>query len=206
LFLDALIKAVERVGGKVSTEWGYKAEKTSVSFAGEVVATIRLREKHTQTRPGGDLIPTGRIMLDSGSSTYGPVYCIDTEEGKRIEDAINDLIIRWVKEAGKARIARREEEEECQREAEEERIRREREAERRAEQSRVDRLIADADAWQKSQTLRAYIQAVEERAIREHGRIEEGSEPDCWLKWAHRQADRLDPLTPSPPSIIDETP
>ncbi len=25
-----------------------------------------------------------------------------------------------------------------------------------------------------------------------------------WAKWAHDQADRLDPLTPSPPSIIDQ--
>jgi hypothetical protein len=64
----------------------------------------------------------------------------------------------------------------------------------------------NAAAWRKDRDLRAYIQAVEERAIREHGRIEEGSELDCWLKWARQQADRLDPLTPSPPSILDEAP
>ncbi len=33
---------------------------------------------------------------------------------------------------------------------------------------------------------------------------EKGSDLDLWLIWASEQADRIDPLVDSPPSIIDE--
>lgn len=206
LFMDALIKAVEQVGGKVLTEWGYRENKTSVSFGGEEAAAIRLREKYTQTRPGGDLVQTGRLMLDGGASDASTVYCIDTEKGKRIEESINRLIVRWVDKAGQERVWHRKVQEESRRREEKKRIRHERKVARQAELSRVNRLMNEAASWQKSQTIRAYIQAVKERAIREHGHIEEGSELDCWLTWARQQADRLDPLTPSPPSILDKAP
>jgi hypothetical protein len=34
--------------------------------------------------------------------------------------------------------------------------------------------------------------------------MQSGCELDEWLLWAEQQADRLDPLTESPPSILDE--
>jgi hypothetical protein len=226
LFLDAVVKTVEQLGGKISDTGNQWLRNTVVSFAGEEVATIRLREKHKQApRPpdpkyqslseGTDLVPAGRLVLDHGERDLRRVHCSDTENGRRIEDTINDLLIRWIEDAGKARIARREAEEKTRLREERGRLfreslarqeRRQQEllAEQKAEQSRVDRLMADAASWQKSQALRAYIQAVEERAIREHGSVEDGCELDRWLKWARQQADRLDPLAPSPPSILDE--
>lgn len=221
LFLDALVKTVERIGGKVSAAKINGREKTSVSFAGVEVATIRLREKRKQVlhEPSPedtiftgkyDYLSTGILVLDSGEGYYGPVHCRDTEKTRRIEDAINSLVVRWVEEAGRILMARRQEEEERRRKAEEERSRRERETELRAKQeselSRLERFTTNAAAWREAENLRAYIEAAEERAIREHGRIEEGSELNHWLKWARQQADRLDPLTPSPPSILDESP
>jgi hypothetical protein len=33
--------------------------------------------------------------------------------------------------------------------------------------------------------------------------IKANSELEAWLKWGEQQADRLDPLTDSPPSVLD---
>jgi hypothetical protein len=51
----------------------------------------------------------------------------------------------------------------------------------------------------------AFVAAVHDIAIERFGRIEEGSELDEWLRWATQQADRIDPLMPNPPSVLDET-
>jgi hypothetical protein len=227
LFLDAFVKAVERVGGKVVVEKERWQRKTAVYFAGEKVATPRLRERYKQ-RPHKpdpkdpwsgwkkvDYVPTGMLILDAGPSAYGGPYCRDTERKHRIEDAINGLIVSFVHSAGRARIRRREEAEARKRHEEEERIRRQREAELRRrreelkrkqqeEQGRVDQLLDEAASWRQSRVLRAYIQTVEATARRNRDPIEDGSGFDEWLKWARRQAERLDPLVPSPPSILDE--
>jgi hypothetical protein len=228
LFFDALIKAVERIGGKVVVEKVRWSRETIVYFAGEKVATLRLRERYKQQphKPDPkdswdrwkkiDCIPTGRLLLEDGPSAYGKPYCADTEKRNRIEDAINGLLISFVESAGRIRIRRRDEAEAQKRREEVERIRREREAELRrrreelqkrqqAEQARVDQLLAEADGWRSSRVLRAYIRTVESTVRRRDGMIEDGSELDQWLTWARCQADRLDPLVESPPSILDET-
>lgn len=223
-FLDALIKSVERVGGKVEVEQSQWKRETTVSFCGEQVATIRLRERYKQEPrkvppkypwdwQKYDFIPTGRLVLDSGYCEQ--VHCQDTEKGRRIEDAINALVVRWVAQAGKNRIVRRRADEEKRRREEEDRLRREREAElhrrrqelqekQNAEQARVAKLIADAAAWRQSRIIREYILEVEQAALADDGRIEEGGELARWLEWARQQADRLDPFKPSPPSVLDE--
>jgi hypothetical protein len=60
-----------------------------------------------------------------------------------------------------------------------------------AEEQAVEQLMGEASAWQEAQKLRTYIAAAEvfRSAV--------------WAEWASRQADRLDPLVPSPTSILD---
>jgi hypothetical protein len=223
-FLDALLKAVEKVGGKVEavrTQW---ERETVVSFCGEKVATLRLRERYRQQereRPLKDYgdwrrhesVPTGRLVLD-GASCYKP-HCQDTEKGRRVEGSVDGLVVHWAEEAGRVRAERRRREEEARRREEEERRRRECEAEalrlrqelqrkQQEEQARVDRLLTDAAAWRQSQVLREYIAAVERAAMSRDGRVEEGGETARWLAWAREQADRLDPFALSPPSVLDE--
>lgn len=112
-------------------------------------------------------------------------------------------------------IRRRKEEEERRVRAEQERIRQEKEAElkrrkdtlirqQKEEQSRVDRLIHEAESWQKSQTLRAYIAAIKGELAKRPLPPAPDSEPLRRIRWACEQADRLDPLSPSPPSILDQ--
>jgi hypothetical protein len=66
-------------------------------------------------------------------------------------------------------------------------------------------LIAEAKSWRKAAMIREYLSAIREHAAAKGG-IEAGSELDCWLTWAAAQADRLDPLAPSPPSVLDPNP
>jgi len=143
------------------------------------------------------------------------LYLRDTPKRRRIEDGLNDLIIGFVKKAGDLRIQRRREEEARKRREEEERIRRQKEEELRqkrealqkrqkAEQVRVDELVDHAQAWRKSQLIRDYLGAVCDTLLERDGAIAIDGEAAAYLRWARQQADRLDPLRPSPPSVLDE--
>ena len=72
------------------------------------------------------------------------------------------------------------------------------------EQRRVDRLLSDAEDWRRSSLLREYIEAARMSSLAKDLSTEEQSETNAWILWALQQADRLDPLRPSPPSIVDD--
>jgi len=62
-----------------------------------------------------------------------------------------------------------------------------------AEEKRIKLLRRDAGAWHRAERIRKYIVAVRES----------GSKDGEWLRWAEREADRLDPLKEKPTSIVD---
>lgn len=72
-----------------------------------------------------------------------------------------------------------------------------------AEENRIQRLEQGADDWHRARAIREYILALVDC------RKEQGKElgPDTalgrWVTWALEQADRIDPLVESPPSILD---
>ncbi len=233
--LNALVRTIERLGGKVSGMVDSCGIGTMVSFAGERVP-FSLRERcgrrtvEDDTGRAGqsryDIIPNGRLRIEAGRSYE------DTDK-RKLEDRVNEIVAGFIAHAGDARLHRRYEEaargkreEEAKRRQEEERLRLEREqelnrqeqerqrelarrkqeleAKKRAEHNRVERLIQEADAWHHSRILRGYIRAVRQMILREDGAIEHGSETEVWLNWATAQADRMDPLAASPPSVLDE--
>jgi hypothetical protein len=127
-----------------------------------------------------------------------------------LEDHLNDVVVGMIKLAAavRAEIARRERarQEQMERERqlqialeEQSRLR----TELANERVRVDALRKQADRWCESQNIRRYVERARERGQIPEMRLE-GPELEHWAEWALRQADRLDPLTPSPPSIIDE--
>lgn len=67
------------------------------------------------------------------------------------------------------------------------------------ERADVDELFTEARQWRKAQDVRAYIAAVEKLPVRKKDRTRRAN----WIAWASEQADRQDPLTDSPPSILD---
>jgi len=75
---------------------------------------------------------------------------------------------------------------------------------RREEEQRLKILDQQVSNWHQNQRIRQYVEAFREAALNKHGTIEPGSDIDKWITWAIQQADRLDPLVKSPPSILDE--
>jgi hypothetical protein len=68
------------------------------------------------------------------------------------------------------------------------------EASIKTEQSKVNALRNAAARWSRAEQIRAFIFAARGAPFGE------------WILWAEQQADRLDPLKESPPSIIDQKP
>lgn len=71
------------------------------------------------------------------------------------------------------------------------------------EEKEIKRLEREATHWKRAQCIREYIVAAKEKASTEKDstiatKIQE------WIKWAEQQADRIDPLTKSPRSIIED--
>jgi hypothetical protein len=94
-------------------------------------------------------------------------------------------------------------ERERQRQAEE---RAKAEAAIKTQQSKVNALRNAAARWSRAQQIRAFICAASDAAVQNGQSVEQGSPFGEWILWAERQADRLDPLKESPPSIIDQKP
>ena len=71
-------------------------------------------------------------------------------------------------------------------------------AQQQAEQSRLDVLIQQTDAYRRSHEIRQLVKAVRDAHGSNIGRLEE------WCLWALMHADRLDPTKESPSCVLDE--
>jgi hypothetical protein len=76
----------------------------------------------------------------------------------------------------------------------------------KAEKSRVRALGQAASRWSRAAQIRSFISAARDAAIQDGQSVEAGSPFGDWIAWAEQQADRVDPLKESPPSIIDRMP
>jgi hypothetical protein len=73
----------------------------------------------------------------------------------------------------------------------------------KAEQSRVHALRRAAGDWYRAEQIRCFVSAARDSAKRNGQPADAGTPFGDWLAWAEHQADRLDPLKESPPSIVD---
>jgi hypothetical protein len=123
---------------------------------------------------------------------------------QRLENLLNYFMIGLVEGALKIEEVRTTREREEQKRQEAIRIRQEKVRLIEEEKSRIQTLEMDAANWLKSQQIKSYVEAVGNLVIQNEGEIAQGSEAEKWLIWAKEQADRFDPLTKSPRSILDE--
>jgi hypothetical protein len=221
--MDALVRALEARGYTVAVQDEPKRMTTvtvleeSLEFGLEEAVLRKEREltpaelKRMERDPWAyrypeyDILATGRLALKiKDGCLHGARLTWADGKRQRIEDCLNDFVIGLINAAVRKRADRLEREQQ-QREWEEARRRREEKARLiREEKERLQTLETDAENWRKSQSIRAYLGAVRQDAIRKSGEIPVGSELEQWLEWATRQADRLDPLVESPPSVLDE--
>ena len=234
LIMAALIKTFEtrgykvKVAGKDVETTFVELMKTQVPFG----ISERLEAKQEEVDDNSDLkgryefrhskyqsktVPSGELILeiDPRRSCYYRADGLrrkwsDGQRG-RIESYLDQFVAGVIKVATAKREAELEQERREQKLREEERQCREREQVRAAmwtkiekERAKVDKLQADAAAWEESRQLRAYLEAVRQDALARGKDVNKEGKLGHWLAWAHKQADRLDLLKESPPSILDD--
>jgi hypothetical protein len=226
--MDTILKVLDKKGYGVYLSEGRTKTKilgVPISFGiSEKLATKKKRpEEHDlngryrfgHSRFIEERVPFGDLGLTIHEAQDFYIYGCQQNwnDGKKskLENRINSFVGGFVTVAA-AKIERdkeREEEErrriERQRQLQEERRKR---AELRKryleEEARVTRLISEAENWKSSQILREYIAEIEKHKTGGDLPFSLNKHLIEWLKWAHDQADRLDPLSPSPSSILDE--
>ncbi len=160
-------------------------------------------------------MPSGNLCLTIYKADDFYIYGCQQNwnDGKKskLENRINSFIdgLVTVAVAKVERDKEREEEErqriERQKKLEDERLKRA-DLRRRylEEEAKVTELISDSQNWKKSQILREYIAEI--KTLKTNGELLINLDRPLteWLKWANDQAGRLDPLSVSLPSILDE--
>ncbi len=219
--MDALLKAFEKRGYGVQLKQHDRTWATSVTVLGEKLEFGLIEHYRQIKRPPEpatkkrdpyflysynqyDYYPSGMLELTIKSYVYGCRKSWSDGVKQRLENLLNSFMIGLIKGALKIEEERKRRELEEQKRQELMRIRQERARLIEEEKSRVRALEMEAANWVKSQQIRSYIEAVRNIIIQNQGEIMPGSETEKWLTWANQQADRIDPLTKSPPSILDE--
>ncbi len=160
-------------------------------------------------------VPAGRLCLTIHDSGYYGHQSLrrnwrDTKR-KSIENSLDGFVTGLIKFAAKKKEYRLKQAEEERHRRERERLREEKrqrfaELKRQAqeEKERVAKLIKDAGDHHKAYQVRAFIEKVEKERLSGNPVYVADDDHEAWAKWAREQADRLDPLTESPASILDE--
>ena len=164
---------------------------------------INRMAKHPWMTPDKyDYIPSGKLSLKIDKDSYGYRRSWNDGKKRRVENCLNAVIIGLIDGAFMEKAKRAERKRREQERREHEKLRQEKQEAIRKEKALVAKLETDANNWHLSRKLRAYIEAVRQKQ-RTNG-IGSDEELRNWLDWATQQADRLDPLAESPPSVLDE--
>lgn len=139
------------------------------------------------------LVPAGRLHLSIPKHIGGwsATYVWTDSASRRLEDALNDVVVAVVASAEENRnvIAR------WRREDEERRLAEQREAERRRqieiEAQLAKELERQVSSWRLAGEIRAYLDAAKSAGIIQTPRGMSGPE---WISWATTHAQKLDPM------------
>lgn len=216
LIWDRVLKAVGASGFKARMEGEYSA-RTIVTVDG-LKLSLRLREKLSRTEhvptdaekermerfkhlhgvPTWDQRPSGKLvftidLVNCHDQTVNQVTWTDTDK-KPIEDrldSVSDVLLETAKGL-KRRMALWEERERTMRA--EERGRQEAARLEAEEKARIAQLEKQASAWAVACSIRQFVLAVRQEAIRRTGAIEAAGPLDQWLQRAERHAASVDPV------------
>jgi hypothetical protein len=213
--MAAIIHMLEREGFKLLVEKN-KSESTSAAVYGETIR-FGLIERSRQVNPSPKanasspssynpvrFEPTGVLSLQIWNYYGGGLQKTwKDRESTFLEEQVSKCV------AGMMRIALKERAERDKREREE-LARQKRIDEVRAqlsqigkEEKKIKALEREAIRWHRAERIRAYIEAVRQDALKNE---DSENRPMVleWVRWAERQADRIDPLKPSLPSLLDD--
>jgi hypothetical protein len=227
LIIDALLKAFEKRGYRVIAGPKVELDGIQVGFSVEELLETKSEQSEEHDLSGSytfghsrfdkKWVPSGRLQLrlEGGGEYWARGSRHSWSDGQK------SMLEQRLKKVLPAMLAyvelKKEHEAELKRRADEQRaeeLRREREAKLRAEKRkeyraelvRFRQLTRQVKSWRLSHELRVFIETATQDHIQKHGSVESGSKFAEWLEWASCQADRLDPLCESRPSILDEDP
>lgn len=209
VFVNSVILSLEAEGFPVSVQRGRHGTGAQI-FGHRVPFAIveKLREKgrrdvkeYSWTRTIIDYEPTGDLGFRVGDYGYGRKY----RDGKKhqLEAQLSNCVGALMRE-GRSHVI-------SAKLAEQERIKRQETERERAELSRQiaeeEKKLKDletwASNWTRAQQMRDFIIALENVWIKNGYDLSPEAEKGQRIIWMKQQADRLDPMLPSPPSIID---
>jgi hypothetical protein len=214
LILDALFKAIESRGYQVKSGPCLCAFDVEIGFAISEQLD-RVREEPEDVDLEGDYhfghsrfresrVPSGRLELriTDGSRVDNSRHV--WRDGKKpIEERLNQFLQKLIEAAAYTKNQQ-------DRWAEAERLRQVKAAERerqrqlyKEELAHVEALRQEASNWHQSQIIRQYVEAARRAELEPGARLDPESDLAKWIEWATQQADRMDPLVESPPSILD---
>lgn len=221
--MDALIKALDARGMHLRIEPDGK-RRTCLTLQGQVLA-IRLVESISRTereltvkerqdikKYGYTYLPNRYSYEPTGMLKLGIIGAYHSDfhktvaDGKRqrIEQRLNEFVVKLEAEA----VRRKRHEEHLERQhrlwEKQERRRREREEQKRKEIERLKALEEEARDWKRAEDIRAYVAAVETKAMHEHGHVGPDSELGQWIAWARHKADWIDPLVNAKCPVLDD--
>lgn len=159
----------------------------------------RQRRGHFVYMKSYDYLPTGEFTLKI-EPCYGTGIQSSWRDSRNLplEQRLSEVMISLRRHAGRRKEERAKAQRRAARLAVEQARRADLRARVEAEREAILSLESDFEAWDHAQRIRAFVDAVERQPDRLHI-------PDLpsWAEWARGCADRVDPLTDSPPSILD---
>lgn len=189
LFMDVFIKALQKRGHKITVKEGTKIVIDNMEMG------IGLRERLKRKIVKGtyydstELYPSNILSLSL--YVYPAKDWTDTNTSK-LEDKIPNIIakleLQAIEEKRKA-IERELWHIEYERK---QKIEEDFKARRNRELSKTTKLFSDAEKFDKATIYRNFIEATEQKAIKENNLTDELKD---WIKWANEKADWFDPFT-----------
>ena len=179
-------------------------------FGQEIGFSLKEKNKRIELpqKPGSyfkdyDYLPTGILILSIENVYVDHIIrksFTDNYSGK-VEDKLNEFMVALLV-CSQAMIAEKKYRDEQHRIYEEQQRKREELREQiKIEEKKVADLFSDIELFHKAQIIREYLETLRQRAT--GLRDEQKKEAEDYIKWALEQANRLDPLVKSPPSILD---
>lgn len=192
--MQTLIEALEQRGHRVSLFKRDRRYGIAVHMLGEqVVFHLVERTKQVLTGkdyPRYDLVPTGVLVFEIGD--WYPSAALADGAKKKLEERLNDFIIKLLKEAFEKRDRRLRREREEAEERERQRLRAIEDEKRREEEKKIKQWDDWMAAWKRAREVRAFARVIR----RARSPVADGSNVATWLDWAEVYANSIDPLRP----------
>jgi len=207
--MNAIMLTLESEGFPVSVGRGIHETSTTI-FGYKIKFAIFEKLEVTGRREEGDGIwktkvvdhaPTGNLELRMGDFTYG-LKLRDRKKEKlesMLAGCVGDLMRLGRSEVLAAEAKRLREIEEARRREELWKL----SDEVRKEEERVKELEGWVTSWSHAKEIREFVTALEAYWVARGEDISQSSSHGQRLNWMRQQADRLDPLVESPPSVLD---